>query len=444
MKPHPPFAAFGLALVFLILSVGSFKTNLFYIAPAGQFPTFERSGQSLVVAKLDEITQGKGVFEGGFLRGNGPFYHGRVEECDTDLNIRYNSQLGLQGLAFASAHHLLGWETKRTIVWIEWVVAASMALAAVFFLFVLGSRYGCTAVLLPGALIFFSVDILLFAKNAYWVSFTFFLPYITALWLYPKMLAEKMRPAVFGLALGGTVFLKASCGYEFITNILLSACPLILCLGLADGRSWKKLLSDQLCWGSFSLAGFLAAMLCHFIFLSTSLGNWESAVNAVASRANAHTLEPVNGVMGQPVLLKYLQPGVGTLLALFKFPFHMAVNFGAFPPLGGGDYFILRGSYWGLVFLAFVVITVAWLLARSIYLGQPEGRLLWGIVFSLPASWIFSMSWLIAAKFHAVLHMYLISITFCFPFLFHLCFSLAVVVSLVLRPLQGALSVRSR
>jgi hypothetical protein len=417
-------------ILFLVL-LFSFKENVFRIVKHDRFLRIHSGAQTLIEAKLADRSEGKTLFEGGLLRGNAPLFRGNVDKCDPNLSERYNSQFGLQGLTACLIQLVVGLEVKSMMQLGEWIVAGALALAFGLFFYCLAARFGLAAAL-PGAmLVLFSTHLLLMARNVYWLPFLLFLPSIVAHVLCPKALENSQ---VMRLLLASTfvvILCKCLCGYEFVTNLVLSASPVLLFWGLIKNEGVVKIFSRQATFFLLGVAAFLAALVIHLVFLGISLGGLGEAWAAVAERASHNTFNG-DSLGERSYAVKYLEPGSGLVLLIFKLLSFNALNLGFYPSFGEQEYYVFRFAYWGLVALASILCIPGWLvfLRRG---GWSKKLDVWmAVSLSLPWSFICSLSWVIAARGHSIEQMELGVIYFLFPFIVHFWFCLAVLIKDVL------------
>ena|GEM_PF-6290167 len=428
-----------LALAFFVALLTSFGGNFFRIVPQDKFSFFQADSQSLVRMKLLETANGQGVVEGGFLRMNGPFFKASAANGDAAFDPqetgRYNSQLGLQGLFAAVLSKTFSLSADQTVLLAQWLVAASGAAVFGAFFYFLLTKYGTLAAL-PGALIiFFSVHILYFAHNLYWVSFSLFLPYVVTLWLYPAAVFSRRAFNLLAGLLFAITYIKCLCGYEFITNIVLSASPVLLFVGIVRSIPWRRMLAHQSIFAFACILGFLLAMATHLTFLAASLGSVEAAITAVADRALQNTVDATS-LTSNIVAAKYVTPGTGTILAIIKYLSFPAVNIGSYPPFGDNEYFVFRSTYFGPFALSVIMASACFTAARRRVIDPALRLSLNGVAASLPWAFVCSISWIVAAKVHSIHHFHLVSIVLCFPFLLHLGLCLAVVLQSLLTKLR--------
>lgn len=180
------------------------------------------------------------------------------------LNI-YDSQYGLQGKIFGAIGKLLS--SEGAIINLNFLCC--FLAAVVFSLIALISAHKIDFEFSVCMFITFWLSpwIVNFAKNLYWVEFTWFIPMLIGLfcsWKYHN------RPCRILCYLGTffSILFKCLCGYEYISTIMLAAIAFLLidfiCAIIEKKTSeCKLLLCTIFLMGIFALAGFLVALILH-------------------------------------------------------------------------------------------------------------------------------------------------------------------------------------
>lgn len=175
--------------------------------------------------------------------------------------VPYVSQYGLQGRVFVFLSRFIGVENMHLL--------CCLALALVFsaITFLIAQRYGP---LLAG--VFYLTFLLApkvtnFARNLYWVEFTWFIPMAVGLFFLWKKENAGGRLLSYAAAFAA-LFIKSLCGYEYLSTIMVALVmfPLAELAVALIGRQKKE--AARLFWGTFALGimallGFAAALLVH-------------------------------------------------------------------------------------------------------------------------------------------------------------------------------------
>ena len=177
----------------------------------------------------------------------------------------YRSQFGLQGRVF---HHIARYMDYTTAI-LALNFLCSVCSAAVFCLIsiFLYKKYGG---LLAGCfyiVFLLSPWIVNFARNLYWVEFTWFLPMATGLFCSIKISSKSCR--ILSYTLGwATIFIKSLCGYEYLTSIMLGMVIFLLtdwvaALIYGNKRHAQKIFFTILFLSISAIAGFVCALCLH-------------------------------------------------------------------------------------------------------------------------------------------------------------------------------------
>ena len=192
-------------------------------------------------------------------------YNSSGEQQPSGLLTAYKSQYGLQGRVFRILAKHISAENVISVLYL----ICSIAAAAVFSVIVLltAKRYNH---LLAGcffAVFWLSPWIIIFAKNLYWVEFTWFVPMAVGLFASWKSRNTASRLISYAFAFL-SVLLKCLCGYEYISTIMMSLIAfllvdLILALMKNDRTAAALYFRAILLIGIMAVAGFVAAILIH-------------------------------------------------------------------------------------------------------------------------------------------------------------------------------------
>ena len=230
-------------------------------------------------------TQGDKVYSITDVKENGRFYYVSVKASapltveengpvhtyaflDADGNavppvtvMPYISQVGLQGKAYYALGNLLRWPSYRLVQLLQLVCSMALALVAVGIVYGVYRKYNLCMAACWFVTFWLSPWIVSFARNLYWVEFTWFLPMLLGLFC---TLQPQRRKIFYALAFFA-VALKCLCGYEYISAILvglvLFPCADFLCA--AQGSQRAKAFWQVFWLGVWGTLGFLCAGLLH-------------------------------------------------------------------------------------------------------------------------------------------------------------------------------------
>lgn len=171
----------------------------------------------------------------------------------------YRAQLGLQGSFYSWFSRRFGLRSLKDLQWLP-AGATAMAVSVLFLLFrrIFNLSFSCLFVASLALSPFFTA----MARNIYWNPVLFFLPTLSACWMYLDRRPFAQSSALFMVVL--TMFLKAGSNYEFLSSVTVLASSVFLVgpFFSANGKpkpDWvRALLVAAAC-----ILGFLAALLLH-------------------------------------------------------------------------------------------------------------------------------------------------------------------------------------
>jgi hypothetical protein len=236
------------ALIIFIVSTLSFFGNYFIAANPRWFAEHQLDSEQLVLDGILHYADNApkaplilGRYSRPDISEQYKLAHSLYEESNRDgVFGEYHSQYGLQVKVFG----LLA-SRGFSLSALQFFVASGLGIcASAIYLILRRSKFsGLCSAAFPICMAF-SPWVIVFARNLYWVEFTWFLPSIVTA-LYATVLGDDRCPGklgsrtamLFSFALFATVLIKLLCGYEYITTIYFAA--LISFIGLAmRGKVW--------------------------------------------------------------------------------------------------------------------------------------------------------------------------------------------------------------
>lgn len=236
----PSFSRILVAAFIFVFATCSFFGNYFYAANPSWFIQHELDAEQLV---LDGIlyslntNESNPVVLGRYTRPEIPDQHMHAHRLFSDTNrdgefSAYNSQYGLQVKVFAFLY-----SKGFSISALQLLVASCMAFClSAAYLILRANKFSGIA----SAAFSFSLAlgpwVIVFARNLYWVQFTWFLPsLVTALSasLFSSVSTNRGRVINYLLlvpTLFCAVLAKLLCGYEYITTIFLASLVVFISL----------------------------------------------------------------------------------------------------------------------------------------------------------------------------------------------------------------------
>lgn len=212
------------------------------------YSTFQADSEALV---LNAVNAKKAGID------TGPYGLGYYES-DSNSYKSYMSQFGLQGKLFQLLYKVPGQHIICCIL-TAFVLALLILMISKKYDKILSCVFFMTFLLSPW--------IVNYAKNLYWVEFTWFLPMLIGLALsfdYDNIKKKCLCYACIFIS----ILVKCLCGYEYITVIMLAeiAFPLIdlfMCLFERDKKKALLIFKTIFIMGVVSLLGFTVAILIH-------------------------------------------------------------------------------------------------------------------------------------------------------------------------------------
>lgn len=191
------------------------------------------------------------------------YINSQGKEHEPSLLTVYSSQYGLQGKAFQ-------WIARHINDDIDTLhLLCSLATAFVFsaIVFLLSAKYNNVLAGIFFLTFWLSPWVVNFARNLYWVEFTWFLPMAIGLFCSWKIDDKKCRIGSY-IAAFMAISVKCLCGYEYISAIMMGLISFllvdfILTIVQKDRERGKLLFRTIFILGVIALMGFAAAICIH-------------------------------------------------------------------------------------------------------------------------------------------------------------------------------------
>ncbi len=388
-----------------VLLTANFRSDCFRTVPKDRFENFQADSQALVDQKVMEVSsRGNLDIKRGFLVKSKEMERARIDSVfpavmPADGEI-YRSQFGLQGLMVSLLQWIFRLPATATLEIAETLMAAATAAVVIWLAIGLASHAGPGAAMVAVFLLGFSPPLVSGARNLYWAVPLMVLP-LVATWSLYRMRefdALTLRRAV--IVVGALVFLKCLCGYEYLSTLTLTPAVALTVVwasrGFANPRGFI-LHSATLFF--VACVAFVCAAAVHFLFILWAVGSFDVAVASIAERAASH----ISGANATDAPLKYQHGIAGMVLMIIKYLTFDAFFVGARVNVGEGSY--------GLISISFVGVLVT---AVLVALGASSHgvRRSVGMVAVVLAALIASVSWIIAARGHALHHFHVDSLAF--------------------------------
>ena len=282
----------------LVVGFFSFYNNSFKVAHQKVFNTFQHDSEALVIGKIIADREHFNIENGG----NGgnlayvskhafvyePFYiyqgyellqHSNLEQEDIVVTP-YSAQYGIQGLIDSFLYNTLKFHIETLYAKNAFLLAAVVTALTFLFRKILGKEF---------AVIFFfsmvlSPWVVSFARNLYWVPFTWFLPAVFSGLLYVST-QKNVRAACLFFLYASFLF-KCLAGYEYISTSILFAASFFMLDGFLESPRYlpRNRFNSLMCVLSLGVLAFLSALLLHAWVCSDSLSQGFVAISLDAKR----------------------------------------------------------------------------------------------------------------------------------------------------------------
>ena len=293
-----------LLVVFFMFSVAflavDFLTNPFKLGSSGVFEEYQM-GEDDTVCWTMACSLQKGFFSSCCL----PY------SSSTEV---YTSQVGLQTLVPCVLIRVGGWSIEPVMHGLGIVMALCLAATLTAFAFYIGKEFGKGTGFIFWLLVALSDGLVFIGRNVGRVYFLFLLPFVVSWFLYPRVLDKRLRPVAFLWIIGGLIFIRACCGYEFITNVILSASVAPLYFGIVRKLPFRIMTAHVIKITAVGVVALAVALSVNIIQTSCYYGSINDGFRVVYGKAAARTIGPESQ-------LKDLGRDGGDALRPFETPF---------------------------------------------------------------------------------------------------------------------------
>ena len=193
------------------------------------------------------------------------FFDTNHEQLDKSLITAYKSQYGLQGKVF---RHMSRYISEDEAI-LNLNLLCSLVTASVFVIivFLLAVKYNLLFSVCFYATFLLSPWVVNFARNLYWVEFTWFIPMAVGLVCSLKINSANWRIGCY-IAAFISIIGKCLCGYEYISTVMMGlvsflVIDLLLALVKKDNQAVKLLFKTTIILGVVAIVGFMIAVCIH-------------------------------------------------------------------------------------------------------------------------------------------------------------------------------------
>lgn len=298
---------FSAIYILLLLSVSTaiFSTDALELAPGQASVIWWGGTEDYVTYPLRQTELGFADhmrLNGGFMIGMNP---------DTDQVQVYRSSSGLYGALLKLIQDVFAIPAEPMIVALRVLFAFLLAMTFTLLSVGLKRQFGVLASLVFSALPLATYWILGPARHLIWFYFLLFMPFLTSVIFYPRVLNGRWTFKRFlwvPFAAGVVLFLR---GYTYFPNLILSAAIPVFYYDLKAKKPFKTWLGHGFWVCLMGVGGLLLAMGIHLVQLSLYEGSVSGALGYFLNRAE--TRGPGNTGVFQ------------TTLGLFDFWLHVPV-----------------------------------------------------------------------------------------------------------------------
>lgn len=311
-------------------------------------------------------------------------YYNNPEARKSLSFAEYKSQTGLQGYIFSFLFNKL----HIPITLLQFGNALLLSGTIMGIVVLIRKKFNFTACFSTYIVFLLSPWICAFAKNLYWVEFTWFLPVLCSL-----LLCSKKNPIPFSLLLFLTITIKCLCGFEYISVIISSAICIVIIDSIINKESPKnQKLSRLILSITACLLGFFAALGVQSAILGKGdiIAGFHQFYEATVSK------RILGGSSNSEIFQESLQaPPIFVLISYFNWNTDIITG--------------LPGSLFGVVVcLAFVLSLI------GIIISRPNALQRCAILMLL---FIANTSWFILASPHSYIHHHMNYVLWYFGFI---------------------------
>lgn len=391
------------------------------------FINFQRDSESLVIGKLihDKYVRSDKntgnlygvVFKDSSNNPNPEIYFDNVYNyLKNSSNSKissyntYSSQFGLQGIFYSLLFNKLGLCLN--------ILHLLTAFLTAFVLTIISYQLSRIVSVFFG-ICFFTVCFLSpwltnFARNLYWIPFTWFLPAVISFTLLFIKNNLKNKVIVYSLFTVAIAF-KSLCGYEYLSSVVLFAISPFVFLFITSNKDKFDYFRIAFILCMLSLFGFIIAVLIHTVQRSDNLvdGLIYLVKNDLERRCYGSSEE-----FEHPLIKKSLDASVFDVLKIYFLNWYSRILYIAS---------IVGTKFWKLC-----LISVSLIIAEYLFFSKKKAKLYLALCLSfiLPP-----ISWFVLAKAHSFIHVHMNYVLWYFGFVQVLYFILISVTASVVQEL---------
>lgn len=351
---------------------------------------FRNAADSVVVDALGLEAKKEYNFGGFLVRGES--YRATNTEHESPIPSAYLSRYGFQFRIFDMIRPAgLSLETYVAAIQLFMVLLFSATLSLLTL--VLRKELGSLPALGVFASVLSSPWLILYSGSITWAIFASFLPFVLSWTLYERL---RSRLWAFCLVAGFLVFFKALFGYEYLSNIVLSALVPLIYYEVRRQSSWLRIAKKAALVFFAGVLGFFGVLILHIYQGAAYLGSRAAIV--------------------QHLIGKELQRATGEFSSTSQIfsdylfgPAYLKTSFLA--------HVLLTAAYlWttGIFLLGIALLIFSWFTYQENIRARPAGQLT-ALFFATAFSYVASISWAVLMPSAMATHPQLSSIIFYLP-----------------------------
>lgn len=424
-----------------LIMFASFSVNFFGMGGVAWFSTYQKDSESLVVSKLScgEIL-GHDHFAGMLVmptnqsESNSDFAAQEKYPICIKKNLDvYVSQYGLQGklagVSYNLSHRFLGMNLTHFFVVAQLGWALLTALVLAFFVIWVAKEFTVFTAYFTTIMLSLSVWIVGYARNLYWATPLLFLPLVFSLFYY-RQLHMNRKYVMFLVGLFALFFLRFLNGYEFTPEVILAPVTVAGYFIYKRSAGFKDLFREGAAICLIGGLAFVGAFSLNFYQVYKYVGNGHEAFQLIKSRAVERTTD-------EGAYRKYVYSGLNyTLPAVYD----TANNYINLDAAARRQPLILTNTLSIINYLLLPVVSfplavheplgtiidsfLVYAILAYIVMRQQTGRVakILGAKFqalrsALVLGLLSSVSWLVLAHAHSLVHAHIDGIIFYLPFM---------------------------
>ena len=392
----------GVLLSLFLLTV-SFYHNSFEVVGANWFRDWQNDSESLVTGRLIRSRQAGMGADFGILQRD---FHWEEENrfvsgAYVERFQYYPQQIGLQGMIFGALDRVIPLQGNGMLQFLyllnAFLLAAFITLTALWARAKFGILSGVFLIL--GSV--FSPWLVVTARNLYWVTWTFLLPFVMVLylhWLECHSGRVKSWHVLLVAFLG--VFLRVANGFEFVSAVLISTLLPVIFYAVSERWTFRQFFRRSLLVGLGGLGAFFAAVGVNLWQRSMLL----DGLGAGFSHLQRNVFQNTGAAFLDPEAIEGVAPVFdGPILTVIHAYFHR------------GNPLVLDYRM-GELFLFLLMLTLGIFLHKTYAPAIHENRRrLLALALTIYASLLGPISWFILAKSHSYVHRHINYFLWFFP-----------------------------